>query len=311
MALAFVVTLEKDLSQPPEAVKGASGKAVARESDKLDYAARCKNVEPMTALLSESQARLIEQLKADGFDPSRMRLPPEQWYPASNGLRTVRALIEYVSEKLNDFKQPNPILRDLRMVPVPACFDKLRRAGLVLRSQEDGIAAYGDEQAVERLRLHIAAAGRPLGMAFQVFFTDPHFFEYTAPAWPRGKLLFLDTADSVTDESGRRIVHATPFVEASAFLERDHARLACILGERVLAPTPAMVEAVSLLARNEGILLDPVYSGKGMAGLIDLVRQGRFAKGEKVLFVHTGGSVGLFGYPGEFDGVLAPARDRR
>ena len=138
------------------------------------------------------------------------------------------------------------VLRDLRMVPVPACFDKLRRAGLVLRSQEDGIAAYGDEQAVERLRLHIAAAGRSLGMAFQVFFTDPHFFEYTAPAWPRGKLLFLDTADSVTDESGRRIVHATPFVEASAFLERDHARLACILGERVLAPTPAMVIQVDV-----------------------------------------------------------------
>ena len=68
----------------------------------------------MTALLSESQSRLIEQLKADGFDPAKMRLPAEQWYPATNGLRTVRALIEYVSEKLNDFKQPNPILRDLK-----------------------------------------------------------------------------------------------------------------------------------------------------------------------------------------------------
>lgn len=138
------------------------------------------------------------------------------------------------------------VLRDLRMVPVPRCFDKLRRAGLVLRQQEDGIAAYGDDQAVERLRLHIGAAGRSLGMAFQVFFTDPHFFEYTAPAWPSGKLLFLDTADSVTDETGRRIVHATPYVEASAFLEREHARLACILGERVLAPTPAMVVQVDV-----------------------------------------------------------------
>jgi hypothetical protein len=114
MALAFVVTLEKDLPAQPDPVKGASGKALAREIDKLDYAARCKNVEPMTGLLSESQARLIEQLKADGFDPSKMRLPPEQWYAASSGLRTVRGLIEYVSEKLNDFKQPNPILRDLK-----------------------------------------------------------------------------------------------------------------------------------------------------------------------------------------------------
>ena len=65
-------------------------------------------------------------------------------------------------------------------------------------------------------------------------------------------------------------------------------------------PTPGMVEAVTLLARTEGLLLDPVYSGKGMAGLIDLVRQGRFKKDENVVFLHTGGSVALFGYPGTF-----------
>ncbi len=70
-------------------------------------------------------------------------------------------------------------------------------------------------------------------------------------------------------------------------------------------PTPSMVEAVSLLARQEGILLDPVYSGKGMAGLIDLVRKGSYKKGQNIVFVHTGGSVALFGYPREFDAVLA------
>ena len=113
MALAFIVTLEKELPASAAGVKGSNGKALAREIDRLDYAARCKNVTPMTSLLSESQTALIEQLKADGFDPARMRLPPEQWYAPAEGLRTVRALIEYVSEKLNDFKQPNPILRDL------------------------------------------------------------------------------------------------------------------------------------------------------------------------------------------------------
>jgi L-cysteate sulfo-lyase len=61
-------------------------------------------------------------------------------------------------------------------------------------------------------------------------------------------------------------------------------------------PTPGMVEAVELLARTEGILLDPVYSGKGMAGLIDLVRKGRFKASDNVVFLHTGGSVALFGY---------------
>lgn len=61
-------------------------------------------------------------------------------------------------------------------------------------------------------------------------------------------------------------------------------------------PTDQMVEAVQLLARTEAILLDPVYSGKAMAGLIDLIRKGVYKKGEKVLFVHTGGSPALYAY---------------
>jgi len=61
-------------------------------------------------------------------------------------------------------------------------------------------------------------------------------------------------------------------------------------------PTKGMAEAVILLARTEGVLLDPVYSGKGMAGLIDLIRRGAFGKDENVVFVHTGGQVGLFAY---------------
>jgi len=61
-------------------------------------------------------------------------------------------------------------------------------------------------------------------------------------------------------------------------------------------PTPGMAEAVRMAARTEGILLDPVYTGKAMAGLIDLVRKGFFKKGSRVLFVHTGGSPALHVY---------------
>lgn len=61
-------------------------------------------------------------------------------------------------------------------------------------------------------------------------------------------------------------------------------------------PTDSMVEAVKLLARTEGILLDPVYSGKAMAGLIDLVRSGYFSPGSNILFLHTGGSPALYAY---------------
>ena len=62
------------------------------------------------------------------------------------------------------------------------------------------------------------------------------------------------------------------------------------LGPGYAQPTKEMAESVRLLARMEGILLDPVYTGKAMAGLIDLVRRGFFKKDANVLFVHTGGT---------------------
>ena len=115
MAQAILITLEKDL---PDATavytKGGTGKAFARELERIDFAARkCKVAQPST-MVSESQAALIAQLKEDGFDPSKMRIPPEHWHPAGEGLAVVRALIEHIGANLNDFKQPNPILRDLK-----------------------------------------------------------------------------------------------------------------------------------------------------------------------------------------------------
>ena len=61
-------------------------------------------------------------------------------------------------------------------------------------------------------------------------------------------------------------------------------------------PNEKMVEAVQMLARTEAILLDPVYTGKIMAGLIGLVRQGFFKPGENLLFLHTGGLPSLHAY---------------
>jgi len=72
------------------------------------------------------------------------------------------------------------------------------------------------------------------------------------------------------------------------------------VGEGYGFPTESGIEAIEMFARLEGILLDPVYSGKGAAGLIDLVRKGVFKKGERVVFVHTGGSAALFGYTSAF-----------
>ncbi len=66
-------------------------------------------------------------------------------------------------------------------------------------------------------------------------------------------------------------------------------------------PTPEMVKAVKLLAQTEGILMDPVYTGKAMAGMLDLVQKGFFKKGQNILFVHTGGSPALYHYANYFD----------
>jgi L-cysteate sulfo-lyase len=80
------------------------------------------------------------------------------------------------------------------------------------------------------------------------------------------------------------------------------------VGEGYGVPTPAMVEAVALTARCEGILLDPVYSGKGMAGLIDLTRKGFFRRDDNVVFLHTGGATALFAYSNLFTNCHEPGR---
>ena len=72
------------------------------------------------------------------------------------------------------------------------------------------------------------------------------------------------------------------------------------VGEGYGIPAASTLEAIEMFAQLEGILLDPVYSGKGAAGLIDLIRKGQFKKGERIIFLHTGGAAGLFGYTSAF-----------
>lgn len=66
-------------------------------------------------------------------------------------------------------------------------------------------------------------------------------------------------------------------------------------------PTAGMNEAVLMLARLEGLLFDPVYSGKALAGMIDLVRKGEFARGDNIVFLHTGGAAALFAYADQLE----------
>lgn len=68
------------------------------------------------------------------------------------------------------------------------------------------------------------------------------------------------------------------------------------VGEGYAIPTKACIEAIKLVAKTEGIFLDPVYTGKTMAALIDLVHKGRFTSKDVIVFVHTGGMPALFAY---------------
>ncbi len=84
-------------------------------------------------------------------------------------------------------------------------------------------------------------------------------------------------------------------------IHRSDVRANCdYVGPGYGLPTDGMIASVKLLAQTEGLLFDPVYSGKGLDGLIDQIRKGYFDGMENVVFLHTGGSAALFGYPDTF-----------
>ena len=92
----------------------------------------------------------------------------------------------------------------------------------------------------------------------------------------------------LASETSGRLGNHIEFKPADVLANADY----CNAGYGVL--TDAEREAVRLFAKMEGLLLDPVYTGRAAAGLIDLIRRGFFSKGEKVLFWHTGGQPALF-----------------
>jgi L-cysteate sulfo-lyase len=92
-------------------------------------------------------------------------------------------------------------------------------------------------------------------------------------------------------------VETAEYVGAPGVVKREDIVANCdYVGEGYGIPTRAMNDAVMLLARLEGLLFDPVYSGKGLSGMIDLIGKGFFGDARNIVFIHTGGVAGLFGY---------------
>jgi 1-aminocyclopropane-1-carboxylate deaminase/D-cysteine desulfhydrase-like pyridoxal-dependent ACC family enzyme len=107
---------------------------------------------------------------------------------------------------------------------------------------------------------------------------------------------------AVSGGEGRKREHAARIANEAAALIGTSTRIAPDdlltdqehYGEGYAIPTAACVEAMRLLAQTEGVLLDPVYSGKAMAGMIAHIRSGSVKAGETIIFLHTGGVPGFF-----------------
>ena len=110
-------------------------------------------------------------------------------------------------------------------------------------------------------------------------------------------LLLAGGAPSVAFAVWKLAEETAEYVGAPGCVQREDIVANCdYVGDGYGLPTREMNDAVLLLARLEGLLFDPVYSGKGLAGLIDLVQKGHFDGADSIVFIHTGGSAGLFGY---------------
>jgi L-cysteate sulfo-lyase len=96
------------------------------------------------------------------------------------------------------------------------------------------------------------------------------------------------------------------FIGKPGIVARDDVIANCdYVGDGYGVPTVGMNEAVMMLARFEGLLFDPVYSGKALAGMIDLIRSGKFDDARNIVFLHTGGSAALFAYADQLHTDLA------
>ena len=103
--------------------------------------------------------------------------------------------------------------------------------------------------------------------------------------------------DAQEDKVYKLAVETAELVDKPGCVAREDIIADCnYIGPGYGQPTDGMNEAVLLLARTEGLLFDPVYSGKALAGMIDYVRRGRFDNSQRIVFLHTGGAAGLFAY---------------
>jgi 1-aminocyclopropane-1-carboxylate deaminase/D-cysteine desulfhydrase-like pyridoxal-dependent ACC family enzyme len=129
----------------------------------------------------------------------------------------------------------------------------------------------------------LALAAKALGVKFPVINVCPMDWPWDTRAYIAG----------IANGAAERLGIGTRLAHEDVILTFDH-----------IAPgygkvSPGSLEAIRLLGRTEGVLLDPIYSGKAAAGLVADVRAGRFTAGQNAVLIHTGGTPALFAYAEE------------
>jgi L-cysteate sulfo-lyase len=185
--------------------------------------------------------------------------------------------------------------------------EKLRAAGkkpyLIPTGGSNAIGALGYAAAAEELATQLAGQERRIAAVVHASSsggTQAGLTAGFAALDPSVRVIGIDVdahPEAVRAEVGRlaaevwdRLGLRGAFSDDSVVLLAGHA------GEAYGLPTAAMADAVQRLARLEGLLLDPVYSGKAMAGLIAMIEAGEFSPSDSVVFLHTGGMPALFPY---------------
>lgn len=139
------------------------------------------------------------------------------------------------------------------------------------------LASQGSTQA------GLALGAEMLGMPVRVIGINPMPVEHEAYQSPA-------TIAALAQSAAAKVGHETKITADSIV------NSVAYVGDAYGVPSAASLDAVRLLARSEGILLDPIYSGKGFAGFLDLVGKGVIGPHDKAVFLHTGGLPAIFAY---------------
>lgn len=141
--------------------------------------------------------------------------------------------------------------KTLEFVPTNSCAALLRKAGLLLKSSESGVAIYFDEEKIDILRLH---AEDEFALVFKVFSKDSNFFRYTTPgAPPDNAIILLNNQHITIDPTDKQMLHSDPNVTDKALIDSNSDQLEGMLNRKDYLVKPAFIIQMFVTADAQGL----------------------------------------------------------